>query len=120
MVVHSSILAREISWTEEPERLQFMGLQRVRPKLAPKQQQPQKLTIKLNSVLPIYSPPMLLRRTACLKMSGSFTNSSQHFNLRRPAVETNVITVKATQTYNNESDTSFTNMMKEIQDHDTT
>ena len=27
---HSSILAWEISWTEEPDRLQFMGLQRVR------------------------------------------------------------------------------------------
>ena len=30
MAVHSSILAWKISWTEEPGRLQSMGLQRVR------------------------------------------------------------------------------------------
>ena len=30
MATHSSILAWEILWTEEPGRLQFMGLQRVR------------------------------------------------------------------------------------------
>ena len=30
MAVHSSILAWEIPWTEEPGRLQFMGLQRIR------------------------------------------------------------------------------------------
>ena len=120
MAVHSSVLAWEISWTEEPDGLQFMGLQRVRPELAPKQQ-PNKLTIKLNSVFPIYSPPMLLkRRTAYLNMSGSFTKSSQHSNLRRPAVETSVTTVKATQTYNNEPDTSFINTIREIQDRDTT
>ena len=29
MATHSSILAWEILWTEEPGRLQFMGLQRV-------------------------------------------------------------------------------------------
>ena len=30
MATHSSILAWEISWTEEPSELQSMGLQRVR------------------------------------------------------------------------------------------
>ena len=30
MATHSSILAWRILWTEEPGRLQFMGLQRVR------------------------------------------------------------------------------------------
>ena len=30
MATHSSILARRNSWTEEPGRLQSMGLQRVR------------------------------------------------------------------------------------------
>ena len=30
MAPHSSILAWKIPWTEEPGRLQFMGLQRVR------------------------------------------------------------------------------------------
>ena len=30
MATHSSILAWEISWTEEPSGLQSMGLQRVR------------------------------------------------------------------------------------------
>ena len=29
MATHSSILAWEISWTEEPGRLQFIGFQRV-------------------------------------------------------------------------------------------
>ena len=36
---HSSILAWEIPWTEEPGRLQFLGLQRVGHNLATKQQQ---------------------------------------------------------------------------------
>ena len=39
MATHSSILAWEIPWTEEPGGLQFMGLQRVRHNLATKQQQ---------------------------------------------------------------------------------
>ena len=30
MTAHSSILARKIPWMEEPDRLQSMGLQRVR------------------------------------------------------------------------------------------
>ena len=30
MATHSSILAWRIRWTEEPDKLQFMGLQRVR------------------------------------------------------------------------------------------
>ena len=30
MVTHSSILTWRIPWTEEPGRLQFMGLQRIR------------------------------------------------------------------------------------------
>ena len=30
MTTHSSILAWEISWTEEPGGLQYMGLQRVK------------------------------------------------------------------------------------------
>ena len=29
MATHSSVLAWKIPWTEEPPRLQFMGLQRV-------------------------------------------------------------------------------------------
>ena len=36
---HSSILAWEIPWTEEPGGLQSMGLQRVRHKLVTKHQQ---------------------------------------------------------------------------------
>ena len=39
MATHSSILAWEISWTEEPCCLQSMGLQRVRLNLATLQQQ---------------------------------------------------------------------------------
>ena len=37
MATHSSILAWEIPWTEEPEGLQTMGLQRVRHNWATKQ-----------------------------------------------------------------------------------
>ena len=39
MAAHSSILAWEISWTEEPGGLQSMGSQRVQHNLATKQQQ---------------------------------------------------------------------------------
>ena len=39
MATHSSILAWEIPWTEEPGRLQSMGSQRVGHDLATKQQQ---------------------------------------------------------------------------------
>ena len=39
MPTHSSILAWEISWTEEPGGLQSMGSQRVRHNLATKQQE---------------------------------------------------------------------------------
>ena len=39
MATHSSILAWEIPWTEEPGRLQSMGLQRVGHDLGTKQQQ---------------------------------------------------------------------------------
>ena len=38
MATHSSILAREIPWTEEHGGLQSMGLQTVRHDLATKQQ----------------------------------------------------------------------------------
>ena len=39
MATHSSSLTWEISWTEEPGRIQFMGLQRIRYNLVIKQQQ---------------------------------------------------------------------------------
>ena len=41
MATHSSILASEIPWTEEPGRLQSMGSQRVGRGLVTKQQQQQ-------------------------------------------------------------------------------
>ena len=41
MATYSSILVWEIPWTEEPDRLQATGLQRVRHDLATKQQQQQ-------------------------------------------------------------------------------
>ena len=40
MATHSSLLAWEIPWTEEPGILKSMGMQRVRHNLAIKQQQP--------------------------------------------------------------------------------
>ena len=39
MVMHSSILAGKIPWTEKPGKLQSMGSQRVRHDLVTKQQQ---------------------------------------------------------------------------------
>ena len=42
MATHSSILAWEISQTEEPGRLQSMGSQRVKHHLVTEQQQPAK------------------------------------------------------------------------------
>ena len=45
MATHSSILAWEISQTEEPGRLQSMGSQRVKHHLVTEQQQPAKLEI---------------------------------------------------------------------------
>ena len=39
MATHSSVLAWEIPWTEEPGGLQFMALQRVRHDLATKNKQ---------------------------------------------------------------------------------
>ena len=44
MTTHSSILAWEIPWTEEPGGLQSLGLQRVRQDLATKQQQVEDLS----------------------------------------------------------------------------
>ena len=41
MVTHSSILAWEIPWTEEPGGLRFMWSQRVKQDLVTKQQQMQ-------------------------------------------------------------------------------
>ena len=45
LATHSSVLAWKIPWTEEPDRLQSMGLQRVRHDLVTKQQQLQTLTL---------------------------------------------------------------------------
>ena len=41
MATHSRILSWEIPWTEEPDGLQSMGLQRAGPDLATKQKQRQ-------------------------------------------------------------------------------
>ena len=50
MAIHSSILAWEISWTEEPGGLQFMGSQRIRHDLETEQQQQSSNT---SSTLPL-------------------------------------------------------------------
>ena len=44
MAIHSSVLAGEIPWTEEPGRLLSMGLQRVGHNLAIKPPPPQDYT----------------------------------------------------------------------------
>ena len=46
METHSTILAWDIPWTEEPGRIQSMGLQRVRHDLATEQQKPTRRTFK--------------------------------------------------------------------------
>ena len=51
MTTHSSILAWEIPWTEEPGELQSMALQRVGHNFATKQQPQQLLYYILMSVL---------------------------------------------------------------------
>ena len=50
MATHSSILAWEIPWTEEPGELQSMGLQRVNHDLATKQQKQQQHNFSRNAV----------------------------------------------------------------------
>ena len=45
MATHSSILAWEVPWTEEPGRLQSMGLQRAGCDLSTKQQQQQHVAV---------------------------------------------------------------------------
>ena len=53
MATHSSILAWEIPWTEDPGRLQSMGSQRVRHDLVTKQPPQQNNFISLFSILVI-------------------------------------------------------------------
>ena len=48
MTTHSSILAWEIPWIEEPDGLQSMGSQRVVHDLAAKQQQVHRYVLLLN------------------------------------------------------------------------
>ena len=50
MATHSSILAWEIPWTEEPSGLQSMGSQRVRHDRTTKQQKQQSVTLLRNRV----------------------------------------------------------------------
>ena len=49
MATHTSILAWEIPWTEEPGRLESMGSQRIRHYLVTKQQQKKQSIKKLFS-----------------------------------------------------------------------
>ena len=45
MATHTSILAWEIPWTEEPDGLESMGSQKVRHNLATKQQEQQAFSV---------------------------------------------------------------------------
>ena len=61
MAIHSNILAWKIPWTEEPGRLQSIGLQRLRHDLATKQQEQQQITTtKIAS--PYHPPPKKERK----------------------------------------------------------
>ena len=50
MATHSSILAWEIPWTEEPGGLQFMGSQRIGHDLATKQYSTRNIQVRLLKV----------------------------------------------------------------------
>ena len=56
MATHSSVLAWEIPWTEEPEGLQFMELQRVGHNLATKEQSVCMHAKSLQSCLTLCNP----------------------------------------------------------------
>ena len=67
MTTHSSILAWEIPWTEEPDRLQLVGLQRVRQHdlVAEQQVPPHCLTFQnILSILKLLFFPMNSRITS--------------------------------------------------------
>ena len=67
MVTHSSILAWEIPWIEEPSGLQFMGSQRVRHDLVTKQQQHRwKYLLELHIS---FSYIILTRRMSCMPVA---------------------------------------------------
>ena len=75
MATHSSIFAWEIPWTEEPGRLLFMGLQRVRHDLASKQQQQHNhsyisLLLLLDSI--VNSSPLLSPKRAAQTGHGCY------------------------------------------------
>ena len=64
MATHSSILAWEIPWTEEPGRLQSVGSQRVRHNVETEQQTKSK---KNNKAVCIHThKPTLLHSSKCL------------------------------------------------------
>ena len=60
MAPHSSTLAWKIPWTEEPGRLQSMGLQRVKHDRAIKQQQIRQLFSKKICIVTSYSELALM------------------------------------------------------------
>ena len=70
MATHSSILAWEIPWTEEPGRLQSMGFQRVRHSWVTEHANVQMVnTISFLSSL--YIPPFRLQILMCMKPLGN-------------------------------------------------
>ena len=60
IATHSSILAWEISWTEEPGVLQSVGSQRVRHNLATKQQQQRSFRTELDTCATIFITLILI------------------------------------------------------------
>ena len=58
MATHFCILAWEIPWTEEPGRLQSMGLQRVRHDLATKYHHHHDISIKSTELGRLHSPSL--------------------------------------------------------------
>ena len=74
MATHSSILAWEISWTEEPGGLQSIGLQRVRHDQGSKQSHFRQVSQPL-SVFHYLHPLNREKIMSTLQVSSEFSNS---------------------------------------------
>ena len=82
MATHSSIPAWEIPWTEEPNGLQSMGLQRVRHDLATKTTATLQFTLVANARIRIpfyFRPLMSLVHLASLCFSRPSTEGQEPF-----------------------------------------
>ena len=86
MATHSSILAWEIPWTEEPGGLQTMGLQKVTQDLATEQQWPQRPSWSSSGFPPLKTSNIAENRRQPLGMTILSTN--KHMSIMSKNAET--------------------------------